>query len=107
MKSLSEFRTNDVRVLLTDIDGTLTEHGRLPSHSYQALERLSSEGFQVIPVTGRPAGWCELIARLWPVHGVVGENGAFYFRYDGKKMRRHFVRNRQDRLDDRKRLREI
>jgi hypothetical protein len=22
------------------------------------------------------------MARMWPVSGVVGENGAFYFRYD-------------------------
>ena len=34
-----------------------------------------------MPVTGRPAGWCDHIARMWPVDAVVGENGAFYFRY--------------------------
>ncbi|MBX3021456.1 MAG: HAD-IIB family hydrolase [Bdellovibrionales bacterium] len=107
MKSLAEFHARGVRILLTDIDGTLTEHGRLPPHSYEALSRLTASGFQVIPVTGRPAGWCEMIARLWPVHGVVGENGAFYFRYDGKKMRRHFVRGKAERSADRKSLREI
>lgn len=107
MKSLAEFHARDIRVLLTDIDGTLTEHGRLPPHSYEALSRLTSAGLFVIPVTGRPAGWCELIARLWPVHGVIGENGALYFRYDGKKMRRHFVRTREQRLEDRLKLREI
>ena len=32
MKSLSDFKNPNVRVLLTDIDGTLTEHGRLPEH---------------------------------------------------------------------------
>ena len=36
----------------------------------------------MIPITGRPAGWCDHIARMWPVDGVVGENGAFYFTYD-------------------------
>ena len=46
-----------------------------------AMERLRAAGLIVIPVTGRPAGWCDLIARQWPVDGVVGENGAFYFRY--------------------------
>lgn len=107
MKSLSEFTSRDVRIVLTDIDGTLTEHGRLPVHSYQALGRLSDAGFAVIPVTGRPAGWCEMIARLWPVHGVVGENGAFYFRYDGKKMKRHFAIPRTERIENRAKLREI
>lgn len=107
MKSLSEFRTRDVRVLLTDIDGTLTSHGRMPPQSYNGLAQLSAAGLAVVPVTGRPAGWCELIARLWPVHGVVGENGALDFHYDGRKMRRHFARSRQERLQDRARLREI
>lgn len=107
MKPLSEFRADTVRVLLTDIDGTLTKNGRLPQESYRAMWELSQKGLAVIPVTGRPAGWCELIARLWPVHGVVGENGAFYFRYDGKKMHRHFARGRAQRMEDRRRLREI
>lgn len=48
-----------------------------------------------------------MIARLWPVHGVVGENGALAFRYDGQKMRRHFARAKSLRAEDRKRLREI
>ena len=106
MKSISEFDSKSVHVLLTDIDGTLTEHGRLPTHSYQALCDLSQSGIHVIPVTGRPAGWCELIARLWPVHGVVGENGAFYFRYD-KKMKRVFARSKEARKSDRAKLRAI
>lgn len=108
MKPLSEFTAGPrVRILLTDIDGTLTEHGRLPPHSYDAIARLTAAGVHVVPVTGRPAGWCELIARLWPVHGVVGENGAFYFRYDGKKMRRYYARPRDLRRGDRLKLREI
>lgn len=107
LRSLTNARAREIRVLLTDIDGTLTEHGRLPPHSYVAIDALTRAGVHVVPVTGRPAGWCELIARLWPVHGVVGENGAFYFRYDGKKMRRHFARARTERAADRKKLRAI
>lgn len=107
MKPLSAFKNASIRVLLTDIDGTLTENGRLPSRSYERMQKLSELGVHVIPVTGRPAGWCELIARLWPVHGVVGENGAFYFRHNGTKMVRHFVRSRQERAADRKKLSDI
>lgn len=107
MRPLKEFQSSAVRVLFTDIDGTLTDNGRLPSRSYERISRLSDSGIAVIPVTGRPAGWCELIARLWPVHGVVGENGAFYFRFDGHKMRRHFARSTQHRTDDRKKLARI
>jgi HAD superfamily hydrolase (TIGR01484 family) len=95
-----------VRAVLTDIDDTLTEHGRLPALAYAALERLKEAGFIVIPVTGRPAGWCDLIARQWPVDGVVGENGAFWFRYDdeGRRMIRRFARPDALRAEDRQKL---
>lgn len=71
-----------IRYVLTDIDDTLTSGGRLTAGAYGALERLAARGYQVVPVTGRPAGWCDLIARFWPVAAAIGENGAFYFRYD-------------------------
>ncbi len=82
-----------IRCVLTDIDDTLTSEGRLPAAAYAALERLHDAGILVAPITGRPAGWCDMIARFWPVAGVVGENGAFYFAYDGKarRMRRVFA----------------
>ena len=85
MQPLSDFPQNDlrkIRFVLTDIDDTLTENGRLPAASYLAMEKLQQAGLKVIPITGRPAGWCDHIARMWPVDGIVGENGAFYFVYD-------------------------
>jgi len=63
--------------VLTDIDDTLTIGGQLPSVALAAMERLEAAGMRVIPITGRPAGWCDHIARMWPVDAVVGENGAF------------------------------
>ena len=107
IKPLLDFHARDIKVVLTDIDGTLTKDGRLPAATYQRLEALTSAGFKVVPVTGRPAGWCELIARLWPIDGVVGENGAFYFRLEDGRMRRHFVRARDARRADKLKLKEI
>ncbi len=80
--------------MLTDIDDTITTHGRLFAASYAALEKLQNAGLLVIPVTGRPAGWCDHIARMWPVDAVVGENGAFWFRHDvkaGKLLKRYVL----------------
>jgi HAD superfamily hydrolase (TIGR01484 family) len=68
-----------VRYVLVDIDDTLTRAGKLGAASYSALWELHHAGLKVIPVTGRPAGWCDLIAREWPVDGVIGENGALAF----------------------------
>jgi HAD superfamily hydrolase (TIGR01484 family) len=96
MKPLSEFPVEArrrVRIVLTDIDDTLTTGGHLHAAAYSALERLRNSGLLVIPVTGRPAGWCDHIARMWPVDAVVGENGAFWFRHDSKarKLLKRYV----------------
>jgi HAD superfamily hydrolase (TIGR01484 family) len=97
MRPLGEFpleARRAIRGVLTDIDDTLTLHGRLPAAAYTALERLREAGLIVIPVTGRPAGWCDHIARLWPVDAVVGENGAFWFRHDrqaGRLVKRYVI----------------
>ena len=93
--------------ILTDIDDTLTDHGQLGADAYKALWNLKSKGFKIIPVTGRPAGWCEMIARFWPVEGIIGENGGFYFRYHNKKMKRVFFVKEDQMLRNRKRLKLI
>ncbi len=95
-----------IRGVLTDIDDTLTSDGRLPAEAYAALARLSAAGKLVIPVTGRPAGWCDHIARMWPVDAVVGENGAFAMRYDRKarKLERAFIDDDATRRANRARL---
>ncbi len=74
-----------LRFILTDIDDTITSGGKLTAEAYSAMWALHEAGFGVVPVTGRPAGWCSLIVREWPVAGVVGENGAFaFYLRDGK-----------------------
>lgn len=97
MRPLSECPAADlaaVRFVLTDIDDTLTDDGQLRPEAYQALWRLDAAGIRVVPVTGRPAGWCDMIARFWPVAAVVGENGALTMAYDrgARKMTvRHWL----------------
>ena len=83
----------NVRGVFCDLDDTLTSEGKLTARAYAALERLRSAGKLIIPITGRPAGWCDHIARMWPVDAVVGENGAFYFYYDAaqKKLAQRFL----------------
>jgi HAD superfamily hydrolase (TIGR01484 family) len=82
MKNIAEMtpaEARGVRYVLMDIDDTITREGKLLAASYTALWQLHEAGLMVVPVTGRPAGWCDLIAREWPVDGVVGENGALAF----------------------------
>src|SRR4051812_35654663 len=77
-----------VQAICLDIDDTLSTAGKLTSEAYEALWRLKKEGLAVVPITGRPAGWCDHFARFWPVDAVVGENGAFvFFMQDGLRKR--------------------
>ncbi|HEV7267636.1 MAG TPA: HAD-IIB family hydrolase [Falsiroseomonas sp.] len=95
-----------LRWVLTDIDDTLTTEGRLTGAAYTAMERLQAAGLLVVPVTGRPAGWCDMVARIWPVAAVVGENGALWYAMDhaARRMRRHHVQDDAARLAARTRL---
>ena len=77
MKPIAQLEPRGVTSLLFDIDDTLTTEGRLTGAAYAALERFKVAGKRAIAVTGRPAGWCDHIARMWPLDAVVGENGAF------------------------------
>jgi len=92
--------------VLTDIDETVSTHSRLTAEAYDAMEALKKAGFRVVPVTGRPAGWCDHIARFWPVDAVVGENGAFWMWHDDKerRLRTRFVQSAAERAEGRRRL---
>jgi len=109
MKPITDFSNaslKNVRCVFTDIDDTLTDDGRMTADAYRALESIEDLGIKVVPITGRPEGWCDLIARLWPVTGVVGENGAFFFQYDRakKKMLRHYADDETERQNKRSKL---
>jgi HAD superfamily hydrolase (TIGR01484 family) len=99
----------NLKIFFTDIDDTITSRGLLTADSFTALWQLHEAGIEVVTVTGRPAGWCDHIARMWPVTAVIGENGAFYYSYDrdGRKMRRVFLISEQDRVEGRKKLRRV
>ena len=87
MQPLSKLPAAGIRALLFDLDGTLVDE-RLGASAYTSLHAACDAGLRTIAVTGRPAGWCNLMARWWPLDGVVGENGAFSMRLvDGRLER--------------------
>ena len=106
MRPLAELDPGRIRGLFFDIDDTLTSEGRLTADAYAALGRWKAAGKIAVPITGRPAGWCDHIARMWPVDAVVGENGAFYFRYDpaARRLEKRFLHDAQTRAANRARL---
>ena len=104
MRPLAELDVRRPRAVLVDVDETLTTAGKLTAAAYASLERLHAAGRIVVPVTGRPAGWCDHIARMWPVDAVVGENGAFYFYFSEGKLHKRFLDDAAARAGKRSRL---
>jgi HAD superfamily hydrolase (TIGR01484 family) len=112
MKPIQEFPSRAAKNLLGaffDIDDTFTSRGKIEAKAFQALWEARESGLKLVPITGRPAGWCDHIARMWPVDGVVGENGAFYFWYDEavRKLKKRFMVPEEVREENRRRLAEV
>lgn len=76
MKSYRELDPTDIRGLVFDIDDTVTRNGVVEADAYAAMHLMADAGFEMLAVTGRPLGWTDVIARLWPVRLAIGENGA-------------------------------
>lgn len=93
--------------VLFDIDDTVTHHGRIVPEAFAAMARAKAAGLTMVPVTGRPAGWVDHIARMWPVDGVVGENGGLWFFMKDGALQRRFLQSNVERVENRKRLRAI
>ena len=107
MKPLGELSREEAQGLagvLCDIDDTLTWQGRVIPAAFLALERAQRAGLRVVPVTGRPAGWVDHIARMWPVDGVVGENGGLWFYMEQGRLVRRFLQAPETRALNRARL---
>ena len=87
MKPLAQWPVDSrraIRGVFTDIDDTLTNDAHIAPEALQALGDLKAAGLTVIPITGRPIGWCEPFMAgtngpAWPVDAMVAENGAVAF----------------------------
>ncbi|MBT3222839.1 MAG: HAD-IIB family hydrolase [Proteobacteria bacterium] len=110
MKPIAQLPASDCKDLLgifCDIDDTVTWEGRIVPDAFMAMARAQAAGLRVIPITGRPGAWVDHIARMWPVDGVVGENGGLWFYMKDGKMERHFVQDEATRRENKRRLVEV
>ena len=76
-----------VEVVAFDIDDTVTRNGRLEADAFSSMHALAESGYTLIAVTGRPLGWADVLAGLWPVRAVIGENGAGWSWRVGRRVR--------------------
>jgi HAD superfamily hydrolase (TIGR01484 family) len=77
-----------LRGIFCDVDDTLTHKGIVVPAAYDALCRAADAGLPIVVVTGRPAGYAEVLASTWPLAGAIAENGAFAVRRRGKSVER-------------------
>jgi HAD superfamily hydrolase (TIGR01484 family) len=78
-RSIANDRLATIRLVATDMDGTLTQQGKFTSHLIQAFEDLAAAGIQVLIVTGRSAGWVSGLASYLPIWGAIAENGGIFY----------------------------
>jgi len=69
-----------VRLIATDVDGTLTQNGKFTPALLIALNDLAAADIPVLLVTGRSAGWVNGLAEYLPVVGAIAENGAIFYK---------------------------
>ena len=69
----------NIRLVATDMDGTLTQQGKFTHALLQALEELAAADIEVLIVTGRSAGWVSGLAAYLPVAGAIAENGGVFY----------------------------
>jgi len=77
-----------LRGVFSDIDDTLTHEGAVVPEAYAALTRARAAGLRVVLVTGRPAGWAEVLASVWPVDAAIAENGGIAYLKRGRRLER-------------------
>jgi len=108
MKPLAQWPADYRRRLcgvLTDIDDTLTTHGRITPEVLHALARLRAAGLNLVAVTGRPTYWVMPLLRLCGFDAVIAENGASAFWLDdGGRLCSWFYADEPTRKEHRRRL---
>src|SRR5436190_23975055 len=77
-----------LRGVFSDIDDTLTHEGVVVAEAYAALLRARDAGLRVVLVTGRPAGWAEVLASVWPIDAAIAENGGIAYLKRGRRVER-------------------
>lgn len=109
IEQLGRREIEKIAAVFFDIDDTFSLNSKILPQAYQALWDLKDAGIRLVPITGRPAGWCDHIARMWPVDAIVGENGAFFFWCDPQTgaFQTFYNDNQQVRAEKRRQLNRI
>ncbi|NNF13480.1 MAG: HAD family hydrolase, partial [Gemmatimonadetes bacterium] len=107
LAELAKTSAADLVGVIFDIDDTVTRDGRLEAAAFSAMHELAASGLRLIAVTGRPLGWSDVAAHLWPVEMGVGENGAGWAWRVGATMHHGYYQSDAERMTSRGLLDEV
>jgi HAD superfamily hydrolase (TIGR01484 family) len=79
LQDLSPNFFQTVRLIATDMDGTLTHQGKFTPALLQALVDLANADVPVLIITGRSAGWVSGLVTYLPIVGAIAENGGLFY----------------------------
>jgi HAD superfamily hydrolase (TIGR01484 family) len=83
--NLNQADLSDIRLIASDVDGTLTLNGKFSSDFISTLLNLQSAGIKVLLVTGRSAGWVSALVNYLPIEGALAENGGLFLHPNGQQ----------------------
>jgi HAD superfamily hydrolase (TIGR01484 family) len=83
LSPLNQSTLSNIRLIASDVDGTLTQNGKFSSDFISTLLDLQSAGIKVLLVTGRSAGWVSALVNYLPVEGAIAENGEIFLQPNG------------------------
>lgn len=79
MQPLTPDALKSIRLIATDMDGTLTHREKFTPVLLQTLQDLANAKVPVLIVTGRSAGWVNSIVHYLPIAGAIAENGGLFY----------------------------
>lgn len=107
IESLDTATALKIELVAFDVDDTFTTHGVLSRDAYTALWSLHESGLRLVAATGRPHGWADVWARLWPIDYAVAENGACWVWREGGGTRTGYTVSDAEREQQRQTLARI
>jgi hypothetical protein len=79
LSPLNQSTLSNIRLIASDVDGTLTQNGKFSSDFISTLIDLQSARIKVLLVTGRSAGWVSALVNYLPVAGRSRKMGESFY----------------------------
>lgn len=104
---IKQFPAHQIKAVFSDLDDTLTDQSLLLPDTLTSLHNLHRNGFKLVIVSGRPAGWADSLMRLIPLDALIFENGAGMMWRESKKIRTLCLAENSRLADQRKTLQRV